>query len=439
MRPPRSRSVSLHFTVRFAATLLGSVSLFAPAVAAAGPRDEQALRMAEEAINQHYLNEKYRQAERGLKKALQRCGRRGCSKEVMGRLNRDLAMVQVALGKPKEARRRFKRALRYDPDIQLDASLVTPEVEEAFRDAGGNPPPVATPMPQPQSEPEPDRERGIFDADAAATQQEEDEEEEEAFESSSRVATSMDDDEEPNPNELPDFEEESSWDDVGGKRKKKRGDDGPPGFYFSLNAQQDALLVPAEQSICNLAQANQYNCFDHTGEEYAGPIWDRYGNQVPGGVALATTRVMLGLDGRLGENVLLGVRLGYAFRGAPTPRNGDGFVPWHAELRLAYHFGTEPFARGKVRPFLSLGSGLAQVDSHILMDYFTSETAYRAGAKPGRLDVWRRVGRFFVAPGLGLMIPTSTSSGFALEVRGMYLFDREAYGGAGSLGYVIGL
>src|SRR5690606_6583171 len=325
MRPPRPRSVSLRPRFLLIAVLLGAVGLLAPAAASAGSREEDALRLADEAMNHEFLNEKYRQAQKTLKKALRRCGRRGCSKEVMGRLNRDLAMVQVALGKPKEARRRFKRALRYDPDIQLDASLVTPEVEEAFRDAGGNPPPVATPMPQPQSEPEPDRERGIFDADAAATQQEEDEEEEEAFESSSRVATSMDDDEEPNPNELPDFEEESSWDDVGGKRKKKRGDDGPPGFYFSLNAQQDALLVPAEQSICNLAQANQYNCFDHTGEEYAGPIWDRYGNQVPGGVALATTRVMLGLDGRLGENVLLGVRLGYAFRGAPTPRNGDGF------------------------------------------------------------------------------------------------------------------
>lgn len=434
MRPPRPRSVSLRPRFLLIAVLLGAVGLLAPAAASAGSREEDALRLADEAMNHEFLNEKYRQAQKTLKKALRRCGRRGCSDEVMGRLNRDMAMVQVALRKPKEARRRFKRALRYDPDITLDASLVTPEVEEAFRDAGGDPsasapPPSPPPSPEPEPEPEIEEEEPEpeFEREPEVSRDAEDEEEVEEYE-----------EQEPNPNELPDFDDDSTWDKVGDERKK-RGGESPPGFYLSLSAQQDALYYPAELAVCNRRQANQYNCFDHNGEEYAGPVWDRYGNQVPTGIGIATTRVMLGLDGRLGKNVLLGIRLGYAFRGAPTPANGDGFIPWHAELRTAYHFGSDPFAKGKGRPFLSLGAGLAQIDSHVAVEYFPSEAAYRAGSEPGTLDVWRRTGRFFVAPGFGLMIPTSKSSGFAFELRGLYLFNRAAYGGALNLGYVVGL
>ena len=82
-----------------------------------------------------------------------------------------------------------------------------------------------------------------------------------------------------------------------------------------------------------------------------------------GGFRLATTRLLIGYDRVLLPNISAGVRLGYAIGGGPSEPNGAAFVPVHAELRGTYWFA--PIQLGELRPYGTVGAGLAQVDSSV--------------------------------------------------------------------------
>ena len=72
---------------------------FSPAARAA-PKDAQALKLDDDAINNDYLATKFGDAEKKLKQGLAICGKGACSPNVVGQLHRDLAIIYVVASRP---------------------------------------------------------------------------------------------------------------------------------------------------------------------------------------------------------------------------------------------------------------------------------------------------------------------------------------------------
>jgi hypothetical protein len=129
-------------TVSFFATCLATGS---PALSA--PKDTQASKLDNDAMNNDYLGTNFAQAETKLRKAIALCGAAACSPKIVGQLHRDLGVVLVAgLNKPADGKAEFAAALAADPAVQLDKDLTTPEIQAAFQAAQGG---GAAPAPAP--------------------------------------------------------------------------------------------------------------------------------------------------------------------------------------------------------------------------------------------------------------------------------------------------
>jgi hypothetical protein len=367
-----SRFPSLPFVVIVAGCLLLTAL---PRTASARPKDAAALGLATDAMSGDFANSDYAAARKKLQRALKRCGKRGCSREVRGKLYRNLGVVYWILGKKKQARGAFEKALKLDPSVRLEPDWETPALSAAFQRAGGE-----------AAEPEPESEAGEGESEDSSSSEH--------------------------------------------RRRKRVGSRS----WLSLSVQQDWLFMGETHPVCGSAE---YTCF--AGDtEYTGPIWPAYGNRVSGGLTLATTRVLLGFEQVLGDNFALGLRLGLAFRGGPSLRGGEKFLPVHAELRAAYYIGNAPFAKSGVRPYLALGGGLGELRGRINIDFYRDAEAYNRAQKQ-TLDAWRRTGPAFVAPTVGAQFAFSRTFALTLELRWMVLLGVSGSAPAASIGFAQGL
>ncbi len=342
-----------------------------------------------------YPNDQPAAARKKLQRALKKCGEE-CSREVRAELYRDLGVVYLGLSKPAQARRAFAKALELDPSGRLDPDLATPEVSKAFSEAADS---------------------GASSEDDAEEADDDVSEDEEAEADEEEEGDADDDDEDDE-----DDEEEDDSDDDGIARN-----------WLSLSVQQDWLVYDRTRPVCGSAQ---YTCFAGA-NEYTGAIWPVYGNQVSGGLALATTRVLVGYERLIGGHFALGARAGFAFRGGPSLRGAE-FLPAHAELRMAYYFGSDPFAEPGVRPYLAVGGGLAEVRGRVDVDYYEDSKAYNQAHKQ-TLDAWRKTGRGFIAPTLGAQFAFTRSFALTLEVRLLAMLGTSGYAPAASVGFSQGL
>lgn len=209
--------------------------------------------------------------------------------------------------------------------------------------------------------------------------------------------------------------------------------------WFSFSVQKDVLAFGSQKGVCPAADefgnvnagAPQYSCRDVTGE-YEGLIYSRAGNEISGGLALTTTRVLVGYDRLLIERLTLGARVGFIFGLAPSLRDVTPSFPWHFELRSSLFFGAAPFERKSLRPYVTLGVGIGQVDGHVSVEYYEHNIDYQR-KKIGRLDVWRRTGIGFGAGGFGVQYPIGPLAVNA-EVRGLLMLGDPGVGMAGALG-----
>jgi len=350
----------------------------------ARPMDDRASALATQAMSRDYANNDYDRARSKLRRALKRCGKRRCSPEVRSTIYRNLGVVYLAQGKTRSARSAFKRAVDLDSSGRLDSAVSTPEVNAEFKRAGGA-------------------------VDEAAE------------EGSGEAQTS-----EEGATDYVDSVEAMSPRDPASKDPRPRS-------WLSLSVQQDTLLYDRTQPVCGRPE---YTCFSGA-NEYKGSIWPQYGNRVSGGLALATTRVLLGFDQLIGRNFQIGVRAGFAFRGGPVLRGGEKFLPAHAELRLAYYFGSDPFLDSGVRPYLAVGGGIAEVRSRLEIDYYPDAAAYNQ-ARKATLDAWRTSGRGFVAPSFGTQFAFARGSALNLELRWMFMLGASGHAPAVSLGFAQG-
>jgi hypothetical protein len=165
---------------------------------------------------------------------------------------------------------------------------------------------------------------------------------------------------------------------------------------------------------------------------------------VAGGPALATTRVLLGIDRVLADNFSAGARLGYAFGGAPARLDGPRFFAFHFEVRASYWIGSRPFETSVVRPYVTLGGGKTQVDAEKTvtlhnLDPQPNGRALPSDARDQSLSAWRKTGTTFVAAGGGALVSLSRRTALSAELRAAQLFGTPGTALGVQIGIALGL
>jgi hypothetical protein len=212
----------------------------------------------------------------------------------------------------------------------------------------------------------------------------------------------------------------------------------------SLSVQQEVMFLPSGSDVC--ANQTDYACFSGDSQYVAGaPYAPARGveDRVAGGPALATTRVLVGFDRLVGANFSAGVRLGYAFGGAPARTGGPSFFPVHLEARATYWFGAHPFAANRIRPYVLVSGGGAQVDAKRTVTLQNMEPQPNGMTVPPtdrqrELTAWRKAGTSFVAVGGGAMIPLSQMGALIAELKLQAMIGNPAGVVALQVGYAAG-
>jgi hypothetical protein len=213
--------------------------------------------------------------------------------------------------------------------------------------------------------------------------------------------------------------------------------------WISLAVQQDFLILSGANNTCTGASGaawSGYDCFmgsNYYPDAKSGLPYDMSGDQVKGGFSVATTRILAGYDRAVGS-FTIGARVGYAFRGGPTTPGLRPFFPVHAELRAAYWFGSDPFARTGVRPYLTVVGGVAQIDAKLSVIVYKSAADYMTDTRT-QYDAWRKVGLGFVGGGVGMLIAVTPRMGPFLEVKFVEMLGISSPSLNLQLGYALGL
>jgi hypothetical protein len=131
--------------------------------------------------------------------------------------------------------------------------------------------------------------------------------------------------------------------------------------WISVWFAPDLAMIQGTE-VCSVAgQSNEkYVCLRGDDSRYSGMPTPGQGNNVNFGFGVGTMRVGLAYERVITEGLTLGARIGYAAGG--TSSGGASFLPLHAEGRLGYTLGRDPFSGPGVRPWLFLAGGVAQVD-----------------------------------------------------------------------------
>jgi hypothetical protein len=427
--PARSISVRQLIPVVFGVAL---ASVFCPRFAHAAAQDAEAQELADQAIFTDYLQLDFKAGEKKLREAISLCEKGSCSPTVHAQVYRDLAVIYITgLKRPDDGRKLLVKALQLDPRVALDADLTTPDLirvfEEAQQEVANEPEAApaaapqsapagrkATPRPSPSPAPEGEAEpapTGSLDDDASAD-----------------CPPDF-----PGCEAIPDKTSESEED----------GDDVDLGTvnWLSAGLQQDFLMFSGETGVCGTERPEELSCF-RAGDQFRDPTVEFTagdGGEVAGGFRPATTRLLIGYDRVLFPNITVGARLGYAIGGGPTQPNGASFVPFHAEVRGAYWFA--PIEIGKIRPYATVGGGLAQIDSSVTTQLVDRSAQGQIPVDPGgqpqasRVTVWKKTGTTFASLGGGAMYPLTEKSGITAELKGVLLFPSSGVSVSLQAGY----
>ncbi|MEN9577920.1 MAG: hypothetical protein RJA70_929 [Pseudomonadota bacterium] len=260
-----------------------------------------------------------------------------------------------------------------------------------------------------------------------------------------------------------------------GEEKKSAANAEFKRHWLSVSLQQDFLLMPASENVCGSTRVEGYECFYGDGR-YRDPARGEPGllqpdgtrsdpGKVTGGFVPATTRLVLGYELALIENLHVGARLGFAFNGGPQLKATEdvfttdlvtgtpvmttrevskpGFLPLHIEARVGYWFGT---MTSLVRPHATLSGGVAQVDGKLVPAIVEPRRQNATDCPPGsdasclqtKVEAWRTAGAGFGAASFGMMVPFATNHGLDLDAKFMMLFGDAGQALAVQLGYMVG-
>jgi hypothetical protein len=405
-----------------------------PAFAAS--KDGEAQQLADEAIFTDYLKLDFKSAEKKLLRAIKLCGKDSCSPTVTAQVHRDLAVIYITgLKRQADGKKLLIKALTYDPRIALDADLTTPELVRAFSEAKEEVTKQdreAAPPEEPAAEEEPP---------AAAPQKRATEPEAE------EKAAPAEPEPEPKPVHRgsvdcpPDFPGCESVDEAA-EEESTKSDDKHIRNWLSLNLQQDFLMFGGESGVCKTGAPEELSCF-RANDDFRARSTPTAGDggKVSGGFGLATTRILLGYERLFANNITVGARVGYAIGGGPKEPTGAAFLPFHAELRGGYWFGSDPFSKRAIRPFADVAFGMAQVDSSVTTEVIDQNPNPSPGTQPyavSRVSVWRKTGTLFGSIGGGAMYPLFDNGGIVAELRAMLLLPSAGTSVALQAGYSYG-
>jgi len=213
-------------------------------------------------------------------------------------------------------------------------------------------------------------------------------------------------------------------------------------FFVSLHLIQDAALVSGTDVCSQDSQRNaSFACFRSDGAQYLGSPQPGVRDVIAGELTLATTRIALGADLKLADQVTIGLRAGYAILGgAPSVPGGKPFLPFHAEARAAYWLS--PAYAKSVAPFLFAAGGLAQVDAKNTVTVVESvPPPPNQPDNPGSqdLDAYKKMGLLFAGAGMGTYVPFGSTHGLTAELRFLFLFPDTGFVMGAGLGYALGL
>jgi hypothetical protein len=208
---------------------------------------------------------------------------------------------------------------------------------------------------------------------------------------------------------------------------------GQPGAYkknwLSLAVQSDWLMYPSRADACS--GGNDITCYWSDNSFYTDTPSNVAGNQIKSGVVRATFRFLVGYDRLITNNIAVGMRFGLAVAGSPATATGKTFQSLHAEGRVAYWFGSSPFARNGLRFYAAVSGGLAEVDAKVVVPTYpaskdsatspSGNTRYDAN-DPDNLLAWKRTGQTFLAIGPGLMYAFTKNTGAFFEPKLMQMF-----------------
>jgi hypothetical protein len=189
----------------------------------------------------------------------------------------------------------------------------------------------------------------------------------------------------------------------------------------------DFAWLPATRGVCTVESnaAGEYSCFAGGRPYTRDPSSTGPGMSINGGFAPATTRALLSFDRAFGARWLAGLRAGLAFGGSE-----HGFLPFHAELRGRYLFG-----ESWLRPFASLGAGIAQVDTRLPVH--VRENA--DDPEPTAVEAHAAFGRYFGSGGAGVLLAPSDNVRFDLSLSMAAFFPAFGVALEPSAGVAIGL
>ena len=231
----------------------------------------------------------------------------------------------------------------------------------------------------------------------------------------------------------------------------------------SLGLQIDALLIGSQDNVCSPAAASSYACFvSGTSNQFDGTITSKSGtNGIQGGLGVADVRLLLGFDRQILANIPLtvGLRLGWAFGGSPSPDNikpngalankqapANSFLGFHAEVRAAYHF-FGAYESKKLRPYAFVGGGLAQVNASVPVEVCGAPLT---GAPTGNrfcdknktirsttVDAYQITGLNFIEFGGGATYGITPTFGVAAELKFMIMLPTSGFVIAPTFGPVV--
>ena len=204
---------------------------------------------------------------------------------------------------------------------------------------------------------------------------------------------------------------------------------GPSPAWLSLSLEQDLAFVGGDDVCSPQSQIEKgFSCFRQDGVQYHGTPLPGQGGHIGSGLALATTRLLLGSDLLLGSRFSVGLRLGYVLQGgAPQSDGGKRFFPLHAEARLAYYLSQDGMNGGGLVPFVFAAGGLAQIDVKksvpVIENRKVPPPPSQIDNPPGQmLDAWKKAGMSFAGLGGGVYWELGHHNGILAELKLMQLF-----------------
>jgi hypothetical protein len=208
--------------------------------------------------------------------------------------------------------------------------------------------------------------------------------------------------------------------------------------WIMASVRQDFAWLDG-QHVCSPERqaAGDFACFRSNDTQYLGTPKSGDAASVRG-VAVATTRVLVGYQQFVTQHVAVAGLVGVAVRGGgpkPVGTAGHAFLPLHLEAQASVWPWGPPRRAGVARFFALVGGGIGQIDARANVRVREDRTAI---APPSQLDnpeeqtlsAYRKAGTGFADAGVGMACALSRHWVLRAALEGLVSFPAPGLGAA---------